>query len=342
MNIKIAIHHYEGDFSDRWIKYCQESNISYELVDCYQNNIIEVMKGFDILLWPWNLSHFESLQFATELIYSVEKMGKIVFPNFKTCYFYDNKVGQKYLLESIEAPVVPSYVFYTKNDAIKWINNTSFPKVFKLSGGAGSMNVKLCRNKTQAKSFVNQAFGKGFSQVDRVAWFQDKVIKLKENPSKISLKNFTKSFGRLFLPTKKEKAMGREKGYIYFQDFMPKNSFDTRIIVIGNKAIALKRLCRDGDFRASGSGKIIYDKNQIDEEFVRISFKTSKDLDVQCMAYDFVYDKNHKPLIVEISYHFSLTAYDDCEGYWDDILNWHDVKINPQYMIMESLLNNIK
>jgi hypothetical protein len=342
MNIKIAIHHYEGDFSDRWIKYCLENNISYELVDCYQNNIVEVMKDFDILLWPWNLSHFESLQFATELIYSVEKMGKIVFPNFKTCYFYDNKVGQKYLLESIGAPVVPSYVFYTKNDAIKWINNTSFPKVFKLSGGAGSMNVKLCRNKTQAKSFVNQAFGKGFSQVDRIVWFKDRVKKFKEHPSKGRLKNLIKSFGRLFIPTQKEKSISREKGYIYFQDFMPKNSFDIRIIVIWDKAIAFKRLCRENDFRASGSGNIIYDKNQIDRKSIEIAFKTSKDLDVHCMAYDFIFDEKNNPLLVEASYHFSPYVYDDCQGYWDKDLNWHDVKINPQYMIMESLLKNIK
>jgi glutathione synthase/RimK-type ligase-like ATP-grasp enzyme len=341
MDLKIAIHHYEGDFSDRWIQYCQEKNISYELVDCYRNDIIEVMKSFDILLWSWNLSHFESLQFATELIYSLEKMGKIVFPNFKTSYFYDNKIGQKYLLESIDAPIIPSYVFYTKNDALKWINTTSFPKVFKLSGGAGSMNVKLCYTKEQAMKFVNKAFGKGFSQVDRITWFTDKAKKFKEKPSKKSFKNFIKSFGRLFIPTQKEKAMSREKGYIYFQEFIPQNSFDIRIIVIGDKAIALKRLCRENDFRASGSGKIIYDKNQINKKCIEIGFQTSKKLDVQCMAYDFVFDKKNNPLIVEVSYHFSPYAYDDCQGYWDEDLSWHDAKINPQYMIIESLLEKL-
>ncbi len=336
--MKIAIHHYEGDFSDRWITYCQDNHISYELVDCYQNNIIEVMKDFDMLLWSWNLSHFESLQFATELIYSLEKMGKVVFPNFKTSYFYDNKVGQKYLLESINAPVIPSYVFYTKNDALKWIDKTSFPKVFKLSGGAGSMNVKLCHNQTEASRFVSLAFGKGFSQVDRIAWFKDKAKKFQEKPSKISFENFVKSFGRLFVPTQKEKAMSREKGYIYFQDFIPQNSFDIRVIVIGKKAFAFKRLCRENDFRASGSGKIVYSKDEIDTRCVKISFEVSDKLDVQCMAYDYVFDKEDNPLIVEVSYHFSPYIYDKCEGYWDENLKWNDSEINPQYMIMNYLL----
>ena len=336
--MKLAIHNYQGDFSDRWIEYCEVNNITYKLVNCYENDIIEVMKDFDVLLWSWNLSHFESLQFARELTYSLEKMNKIVFPNFKTSFFYDNKVGQKYLLESINSPMISSYVFYTKEKATQWASQATFPKVFKLSGGAGSMNVKLCHNKFQAKKFINQAFGKGFSQVDRIAWFKDKLNKFKENPSKQSSINLIKSFGRLFIPTQKEKSMSREKGYIYFQEFIPKNNFDIRIIVIGNRAIALKRLCRKDDFRASGSGKIVYDKNQIDKECLKVAFQTSKDLDVQCMAYDFVFDKNNKPLIVEISYHFSSTAYDDCQGYWDMTLKWHDKKINPQNMIIESLL----
>jgi len=340
MNVKIAIHHYPDDFSDRWIEYCKDNDMNYALVDCYANDIITVMKDFDVLLWSWNLSHFESLQFARELIYSLEQMGKTVFPNFKTSFFYDNKVGQKYLLESINVPMVPSYVFYTKEAAIQWIDKTTFPKVFKLAGGAGSMNVKLCHTNTQAKQFTCQAFGRGFVQVDRITWFKDKVKKIKENPSFSNFKIFVKAFGRLFVPTQKEKLISREKGYIYFQDFIPQNNFDIRIIVIGAKAFALKRLCRENDFRASGSGKIIYDKNQIDTRCIQSSFETSNKLDVQCMAYDFVFDENNNPLIVEISYHFATYAYDICEGYWDKKLKWHNEKINPQYMIMDLILNN--
>lgn len=340
MSFKIAIHNYPGDFSDRWIEYCKNKNLQYSIVNCYSNNIIHEMKNFDILLWSWNLSHFESLEFARELIYALEQMDKIVFPNFKTSFYYDNKVGQKYLLESSNAPMVESYVFYSKEDAYKWIDTTSFPKVFKLSGGAGSMNVKLCHSKSEAISFTKKAFGKGFSQVDRVAWVKDKMMKLKENPSKNTLINFIKATGRLFVPTQKEKYTSREKGYIYFQEFIPQNDFDIRVIVIGEKAFALKRLCRDGDFRASGSGKIVYEKDEIDTRCVDVSFKTSIKLDFQCMAYDFVFDENNNPLIVEASYHFAPYAYDKCQGYWDEKLDWYNATINPQDMIMNELFDN--
>ncbi|MDQ1298336.1 MAG: hypothetical protein QG558_875, partial [Campylobacterota bacterium] len=338
MNKRVAIHHYSGDFSDRWIEYCREKEIEYEIVDCYRNDIVAVMKNFDVLLWSWNLSHHESLQFAKELIYSLEVMGKKVFPDFRTSFFYDNKVGQKYILESVGAPLVPTCVFYDQESAKHWAEQTIFPKVFKLSGGAGSMNVQLCRTQNEALKLIRKSFSTGFSPVDRRAWFVDKVKKFKEKPSKDTSIKLIKAFGRLFIPTKKEKVMSHEKGYAYFQEFIPNNEFDIRVIVIGEKAFALKRLCRENDFRASGSGKIIYDQEKIDISCVKIAFDVSKKLDAQCMAYDFVFDINNQPLIVEMSYHFSPYAYDKCEGYWDERLHWHNEKVNPQYMIIEQLL----
>ena len=74
----------------------------------------------------------------------------MVFPNFNTAWHFDDKVGQKYLLEAIDAPLVPSYVFYSKEMALKWLEQTQFPKVFKLRGGAGSANVKLVQDEKRS------------------------------------------------------------------------------------------------------------------------------------------------------------------------------------------------
>jgi glutathione synthase/RimK-type ligase-like ATP-grasp enzyme len=118
----------------------------------------------------------------------------------------------------------------------------------------------------------------------------------------------------------------REKGYVYFQDFIPNNTFDIRICVVDNKAFALKRMCRENDFRASGGGRIIYDKNQIDERCVKIAFDVNDKLKTQSIAFDFVFDENNNPLIVEISYGYSANAYDICEGYWTKDMQWHEGK----------------
>lgn len=255
---------------------------------------------------------------------SLEAKGVRCFPDSHTCWHFDDKVAQKYLLESVGAPLVPSYVFYSKDEAVEWAESTIFPKVFKLKGGAGASNVKLAQTKSDAIKLINQCFGKGFEQYRWQEQFHESFNKYKEGkasmrevlrPIKYALKKY---------PTEFSHYHQNEIGYAYFQDFISNNTFDIRICVVGNRAFALKRMTRKGDFRASGSGNIIYDKNQIDERCVKIAFECNKKLQTQSIAFDFVFDPSHNPLIVEISYGYAMSAYDFCEGYWTDDMQWHE------------------
>jgi len=337
MSLKIAIHNYKDTFTQKIIKYCNKYNINYNLVNCYDNNIISILEGYEILIWIWNIDYPESYLFAKELIYALEQKGIRVFPDFKSSLIYDNKISQKYLLESVNAPIVNTYIFYSKKNALHWIQKTKFPKVFKLSKGAGSNSVYLCKDQKEAKRLMDKAFNRGFSVFNRKEWFIDNMNKFLSHPSKITFQFFLRAIARLFIPTKREKTLGKEQGYLYFQDFIRDNSFDIRVITIGNRAIAIKRVIRDNDFRASGSGKIIYNKDEINIQTIKMAFDISEKLNFICMAYDFIF-KDNKPLIVEISYHFSATAYNKCNGYWDKNLKWHQAIISPQNMIMEALL----
>lgn len=119
--------------------------------------------------------------------------------------------------------------------------------------------------------------------------------------------------------------MVREKGYVYFQDFIPNNDSDTRIIVIGDKAFALRRYVRKNDFRASGSRNFGYAKELFDERCVSISFELSKKLGLQVGAFDFVFDQENTPLVVEVSYGYVTEVYYTCTAYWDEELNWKKV-----------------
>ena len=331
----IAIHKSKGDFSDRWVVYCDSEKIAYKIVDCYRNDIIQQLQGCTALMWHFNHANPKSTLFAKQLMYSVEEMGFKVFPNYKTVWHFDDKVGQKYLLEALFAPLVPSYVFYTKKEALDWVNNTSFPKVFKLRGGAGSQNVQLVHAKNKAISLVNKAFGRGFSQYDRWSNFAERVRKYKTGITTFT--DVCKGFIRLFYTTEFAKVAGREKGYIYFQDFIDNNDCDIRIIVIGEKAFAMQRMVRENDFRASGSGITFYRRELFDEASVRISFDLTKKLHAQCLAFDFVY-KEGVPLVLEISYGFAINIYDACEGYWDTDLNWHEGKFIPQNWMVDLML----
>lgn len=339
--MKIAIHHRENCFSDRWIEYCQQNKINYKLVNCYDSDIIKQLEDCDALMWHHHHFNYKDVLFAKQLLYSVELSGKKVFPNFNTGWHFDDKLGQKYLFEAMGVPYVATNVFYEKADAIDWIKSTTFPKVFKLRGGAGALNVSLVRSKKEAISVTNKAFGSGFSQFDRFGYLKDKIRKIRAGNEPFFL-GILKGVAMLFIPIEFTKMRGKEKGYVYFQDFIPNNAFDVRVVVVGNKAFANKRINRMDDFRASGSRNYLFDKNEIDERCIQIAFEVSKKLNSQSTYYDFVFDEANNPLILEISYCSVVHKYDKCPGYWDENLNFYEGKFNPQYWHMEDMISSIK
>lgn len=337
--MKIAIHHRKGSFSDRWIDFCEKSGIVYKIVNCYDSDIIAQVKDCNALMWHHHHGNYKDVLFAKGLLFSLVQSGIKVFPDFNTTWHFDDKVGQKYLLEAIGAPLVPSYVFYDKKSALQWLDATTFPKVFKLRGGAGASNVSLVNTKREAVQKIKIAFGRGFSQFDRFGHLKERYQKMRDG--KGSLIGVIKALGKLIVATEFARMSSREKGYVYFQDFIPNNSFDIRVIVTGDKAFALKRMTRKNDFRASGSGAIRYGKNEIDERCVKIAFDVNDKIHTQSIAYDFVFDENNCPLIVEISYGYAVSAYDACPGYWSSDLVWHKEVFNPQEWILQDLIRGI-
>lgn len=323
--MKIAIHHRDsqGFFSARWIEFCKKNNIEYKLVNAYNNDIVQQILDCDAFMWHFSNYDYRDSLFAKQLIFSLEQAGMKVFPNFNTVWHFDDKVGEMYMLQSIDAPIVPSYVFYTKKEALEWANSISFPKVAKLRGGSGSSNVKLIKTKRQAKKYIKRAFSKrGFSQVDW--WEKIKFRFISWTHGRDSFVGFLKSLAWAIIKNDYDRMHPVEKGYAYFQDFIPNNTYDIRVCVVDNKAFALKRMCREGDFRASGGGRIIYEKSEIDERCVRIALDVNKKLKTQSIGFDFVFDENHNPLIVEMSFGFAAHAYDKCQGYWEDDMTWHE------------------
>ena len=338
----IAIHQNTNKhlFHFLWIDYCIQRNIPYKLVNCYDSDIVAQLSECSSLMWHYNQSSAKDIVMAKSLLFSLEQSGMKIFPDFNTAWHFDDKVGQKYLLEALQVDLVKTWVFYDTQSALKWIHETTFPKVFKLRGGAGSQNVQLVHSKSKAQKLVKKAFGKGFPAYD--GWESLKERFRKWRLGKANFKEVIKGIVRLVNPPRYALVMGNEINYLYFQEFIPNNDSDTRIIVIDGKAFGIKRMNRENDFRASGSGFILYEKEQIDEAFVKEAFEIHKKLNAQCIAYDFVYDENNKPLLIEISFGFANSGYCDCVGYWDEKMNWYEGKFNPYGWMIDLMLKDEK
>jgi glutathione synthase/RimK-type ligase-like ATP-grasp enzyme len=339
--MKIAIHKSErkGYFSEQWLTYCEKKQIPYKIVNCYDSEIINQLADCDALMWHFSHADAKDFLFAKQLIKAVEEMGLVVLPNYNSCWHFDDKVAQKYLLEALKIPAPQSFVFYEKGKALQWAEDANYPKVFKLRSGASAANVFLVKNRLQAKRFIDKAFAKGFRQFNRKTEIHDSFKRFLLGSE--SFLHFVKSFGKLFIRSRYEKVRGRDRGYVFFQDFIDNINYDTRLIVIGEKAYGLIRLNRRKDFRASGSGDFVFNHNQINVKCVELAFKISESLHFNCMSYDFLIN-NNEPLIVEISYAFGTKGSSNCNGYWNRSLKWNESDFRGEEWMVDYIVEQIK
>lgn len=342
--MKIAIHHRGNSFSDHWIGYCKRNGIDYKIVNAYDNDIICQLDDCDIFMWHHHQSVYKDTLFANQLLYSLQKTGKITYPDFNTTWHFDDKIGQRYLLESEKLPQIPTYIFYNKEDALAWIEKAEFPKVFKLRCGASSANVMLVKDKQQARRLVKKTFGNGI----KIYRYKDQIKERyrKYKMGLVSIRNLLGLIRRSLFhicPDEYIRFHNKEFGYAYFQDFLPYKNFDIRVFVIGNRAIAKKRMNRPNDFRASGGNNLIFDKEQIDTRCVQLAFEANKRLKMQSVAFDFIFDKDNMPKLSEISYCSVISTNKNVPGYWTSDMEWHQCdNINICDWIIEDLINEYK
>lgn len=341
MSVRLAIHPVPSSFSDRWLEYCRQQGIDHYTVNCFDCDIVEHLRPADALMWHITHGVSRDVILGVHLVRALEAMGLIVFPSSATFWHYDDKLAQKYLLEAVAAPLVPTYIFYGLQEAMDWIDQASFPKVFKLRRGAGSQNVRLVRTADEARGLAKRCFGQGFKPVAGI--LADGLVKLKKHRQRgdvaAALKRLPATLKNIY---NANRMLPREKSYALFQEFLPGNTYDTRITVIGDRAFGFTRNVRKNDFRASGSGSIDYNLKRVGLDCVEIAFAVARRIGSQSLCFDFVRDANGRAMIVEISYMYLAGPVHQCAGHWDASLNFHEGQVWPQDAILDDLLASVQ
>ncbi len=333
----IGIHDSPRSFSDRWIEVCLQKAIPFTRLNCLSTDILEKCADLSAVLWHWTLNKSEEQLVARQVIAALEQSGIIVFPNLASCWHYDDKVAQKYLLEAIGAPVTPTWVFTNRDEAMEWVAGATWPKVFKLRCGAGSSNVRLVRTRREAETICRRAFGRGFYA--RPGYLSDTRTRLRKIGNWLELWQKLRGAPKSAITYLNfRRRAPRERGYVYFQEFLPGNKFDTRVTIIGNRAFGYIRSNRPNDFRASGSGRPVYEVDLIDKRCLEIAFRLAERLGIQSLAFDFLFDHRQEPQVGEISYCYVPSMVHACRGYWDRDLGWHEGHVWPQDVILEDML----
>lgn len=319
-------------YSEKFRDILNRNNIIYAIIDPNSNSLLDELKDCTHVLFRHSQGDTDKIVYETIFNIAQNVLGIKCWPNYETYWPYEDKIKEFYLLKSQSFPIVDSVVFWNYSKAQDFLKNTRFPIVAKLPKGASSSNVVIINSIREGKKIINQVYNKGV-----------KSMGLNNNSNltslaKVGLLKYYRAKLRstlLNIGALKEKAEYPEwqiqKDTILFQKFLPGNTFDTRVTIIGNRAFAFRRFVRPNDFRASGSGNFNTDPNEIDKRLIEIAFGISKKLKFVTMAYDFIYDEAGNPFINEISYCFVDWVVQSCPGYWDENLVWYNINNWPQY-----------
>lgn len=321
-----------GDASSPlWTKLLEEAGHKVKTVNIFSADILCQLQGCDGLMWRHvHIPHLR--QIAHRLLPVAEReLGLLVYPDQRTCWHYDDKIAQGYLFQAEGIPTPKTWIWFDRKLAESWAQKAPYPLVLKLWSGAGSDNVRMLRSPAEAMLWIERLFGWGvcsladlYSQPWR--WGRSRIraaarLLLKGVPPRQS-------------PNKQIWEL--HKNYVLFQEFLPENTFDTRITVIGNRAFGFRRYNRDNDFRASGSGKIDWNPGAIDRQFVHLAFHIAKTIGSQSCAIDGLYSGD-KHVVGEISYTYVSWAVQQCPGHWElngdpysGKLIWHEGNMWPE------------
>lgn len=319
----------------RFVRILEHNGIDQVRLDAGAGDFWDRVEGLDLFIFP-RIGTPRHRQISTAIMPVIENhLGVRCFPDMKTSWHYDDKIREYYLLRRRDFPAIPTYIFWDRAEALSWLETSDYPLVFKLKGGASSVNVVLVRNHARAERLVKLMFTGGIVSGlipgnGNVRWKDYGIMK--------TLKRNVRTLLRRMQGDETEPFREVHKNYVLFQKYLPNNTFDTRVTIIGDRAFVSRRFVRPGDFRASGGNISDWSQDTIDLRFLEIAFQVSRALDFQCMAYDFLYDEHKNPLISEISYMFPDWTVWTCPGYWDSGMNWHEGHRWPQYCILSDVL----
>lgn len=323
-----------GDFED----YLKQHNIPYEYVDCYSYDIVNRLDKYSALIWWYENFAVADLMEAQNILDIAERKGLKVYPNHNTAWHFDDKIAEMYALQSVGAPIPESWVFYDFNKCKKWLDEeANYPLVAKLRRGSGSNNVKLLHNKKEAHDYAKLMFSKGMQPAPSLLY--KTFSKVQSTKDIKTLINRAKGIPDFLWTRKFAQQMPNEKGYCYFQRFIPNDGYDLKIAVVGDKLSYVARNIRIGDFRASGSGDFYYDNSIITEQIITSAFDAADKLGTQCMGFDYVVDNTTgEGLIIEMCHGFDRDAVYNAGGYFDRQSKWHAEPINIQWEILNNIL----
>ncbi|MGZ5453147.1 MAG: ATP-grasp domain-containing protein [Candidatus Aminicenantales bacterium] len=248
----------------RWTKYrrfLETNGFAYDYLDIHSHDWIDRARSFDLVigLVSNEISYLEEIRVKYHFLESY--LGKACYPSAEQTLLYDNKCLEAYISDVCDLPFAKTHISHSHEDALALVEGLRYPLVSKVNHSSGSLGVELVRTPQKARRIVRKAFSRNGRSI-HVPWL-------------------------------------RQKNYVYFQEFIPNDGYDIRVIVVGNRAFGYYRKVLGGDFRASGMDKV--EKRALPEEAIRIARKALQCIRSPQIVVDMVHGLDGRYAIIEFS-----------------------------------------
>lgn len=250
--------------SPRWTKYRRflETNaFPFGIYDLHSSAWFSKAQEYDVVVGidSCEASHLDEIR---RKHYVLEmKMQKRCYPGYHDVVLYEDKILEAYMSEVYGLPFVKTYIFNSKEEALGAVDTLAYPLVSKVVPCSSSVGVELVTTPSRCQTIIRRAF----SPRGR----------------------------RTHIP------YAAQKDYVYFQEYVPNDGYDIRIIVVGNKVFGYYRKVPEGDFRASGMG--VVEKRELPAEAIQIARQAYDVVQGPMLVVDLLRSTAGKYFIIEMS-----------------------------------------
>ena len=216
--------------------------------------------------------------YVEDMVFHLERRGAILLPPFAHLKAHHNKCYMELMRREFRNPELKSlraWCFGSVEEAVAGMPSR-FPVVLKQTAGSGSEGVYLARNaeeyRRHAQAISQTALGPGWCEVAR-AGIKQAVRK--------GLSPLAAKYRRTDPPVRQP---------VVVQEFLPNLAGDYKVVVFGGKYYILYRQNREGDFRASGGGKLFVVPEAEREGLLDFARKAVAEIDYPMLGLDIAFD----------------------------------------------------
>ncbi len=258
-----------------WTKYrrlLEANGISFVIYDIHALGWREEAGRYDVIVGASSCEPSRLQEMRRKYYILQSHMRKKCCPSYEDMLLYEDKMLESYLSEVHGLPFARTHIFTRKQEALAAADGFTYPIVSKVVPGSGSVGVELIKSRSRCRAVIERAF----SPPGRWTHY----------------------------------PYAAQKDYVYFQDYVPNDGHDLRVIVVGCRMIGYYRKVPNGDFRASGMG--LEEAREVPLEALRIARRAYEAVKSPMLAVDMVKNHDGEYHIIEMSPVCGVDTPDEC------------------------------